>query len=96
MTRDLPGAQVRRSRILVTCTDVLPNPTRRFVHDPYFYWRMLLDESSCASVQTFRASNAQDKLNLRLFIAGILVSAAVAILLESLLTGKMEPRLDRG
>jgi hypothetical protein len=81
-------AQVRRDRVLVTCTEVLPRPGRRFAGDPSFYERQLLEESSCGSVQRFVAPNSQSDLSLRLFLAGILVSAGVAMLLESLVSGR--------
>jgi hypothetical protein len=88
------GAQVRRNRILVTCTGVSPNPSGDQVRDPFYYRRTLTEESSCASVQTFRAAAASDSLNRRIFIAGILFSAAVGILLEAFITGTID-RDDR-
>lgn len=86
------GARVRRGRVVVTCTGVTPTPGHRFSHDPYFYQRRLVEESSCGSVQTFRAADAASSLNRHLFLAGILVSAAVALLIEGFLTGKAVSR----
>jgi hypothetical protein len=83
------GAQVRRGDVLVTCTGVVPTPAREQVEDPYFYERSLLHESSCASVQSFRAPDVSETLNLRIFLAGILVAAGVGILLEALITGRI-------
>jgi hypothetical protein len=89
------GARVRRNRVLVTCSGIVPTPIGEQRHDPYFYERTLQEESSCASVQTFRASDAADTLNLRIFVAGILVSAAIGILLEAFVTGKIDRATDR-
>lgn len=80
------GAEVRANRLLLTCTGELPQQPKE--GDAFFYERTLLTESSCASAQTFRASDADTSSNLRLFFAGILLSAAMAMLLEALVTGR--------
>jgi hypothetical protein len=84
--------QVRRGNVLVTCTEADEAPKGQAARDPYYYWRSLVGESSCASVQTFRATDTTETLELRVFLAGILVSAGIGILLEALVTGRVETR----
>jgi hypothetical protein len=82
------GALVRGDSLLLTCSGEVPDRPRRERADAFYYERILLGESSCASVQTFRASDAVESSNLRLFFAGVLLSAAVAMLLEAVVTGR--------
>jgi len=84
------SAQVHHGNATLNCTALLPESPPEFRDDPYFYTRTLRGESSCASVQTFRATDAADSLNRRVFFGGILISAAVGILLEVFLTGKLD------
>ncbi|MGN6557011.1 MAG: hypothetical protein ACTHLH_03250 [Solirubrobacterales bacterium] len=81
------GALVRGDSLLLTCSGEIPDEPHRLEEDAFHYERVLVGESSCASVQTFRASDAADSLNLRLFFAGVLLSAAVGMLLEAGVTG---------
>ncbi len=84
------SAQLHHGDATLSCTALLPESPPEFREDPYFYTRTLRGESSCASVQTFRATDAADSLNRRVFFGGILISAAVSILLEVFLTGKLD------
>jgi hypothetical protein len=85
-------AQVRRDKTLVTCSAVLAPESAGDRSDPFFNLRSLTEESACGSVQTFRASDATEDLTLRSFLAGILVSAALGILIEALVTGQIETK----
>jgi hypothetical protein len=86
------GAVVHGGSVLLTCEDgfnhFLPREARE---DEFFYLRTLAAEPSCASVQTFRTSDSSEDLNRRLFLAGLLLSAAVAMLLEAVALGRTEP-----
>jgi hypothetical protein len=86
------NAIVHGDSLLLTCDDGFVHhlsPAAR--EDEYFYMRTLAVEPSCASVQSFRASDAVESLSLRLFLAGVLLGAAVTILLEALAIGRTEP-----
>jgi hypothetical protein len=76
------GAQVRRSFVLHLACNA-PDPARER------YPSQESQQSSCASVQTFRAPDASDSLDRRVFFSGILISMAIGILLEAVLTGKL-------
>jgi hypothetical protein len=88
------SSNVVANRVLVTCTSATPTAPSIPRQDPFSYYRQDLEESSCGSVQTFRAAGAPETLNERVFFAGILVSAGVTLLLEALLTGKTVRRRD--
>lgn len=79
------GAQVHGRSLLLTCDDGFAHfPPRAAREDDFFTMRSLVEQSSCASVQTFRAPDAAEDLNRRLFLAGALISAAVAVLLAAI------------
>jgi hypothetical protein len=84
------GAQIQHGEAVLTCTSISPETPQIYRSDPFYANRMLFGESSCASIQTFRSSDASDSLNRRVFFAGILISAAVGILLEVFLTAKLD------
>lgn len=90
------GAHVKRGDIVLSCSAYLPEPPSAQTEDSFFYTRELPLEPSCASVQTFRSSDAADNLNRRVFFAGILISAAVGLLLEALVTGTVDRDEPRG
>jgi len=81
------GGLVVGNRVRVICGIQTPDPTGSERDDPYYYWTALAATSNCGAVQTFRAPNAGSDLNVRLFIAGALISAAAAILIEALAVG---------
>jgi hypothetical protein len=80
------SGQVRRNQILLTCTANPPTPVGER-HDPYYYSRRVFEDSSCGSVQTFRDPGADGSLSRRVFLAGILLSLGVALLIEAAATG---------
>jgi hypothetical protein len=89
------GAKVHGSSLLLTCDDgfhhFLPREARE---DDFFLTRTRLEQSSCASVQTFSASDAAADLSRRQFFAAALISAAVGFLVAAL--GGLGPRQRRG
>lgn len=87
------NARVRGDSIQLTCGEI-PNPKPN-PYDEFFLERVLAEKPSCASVQTFRTSDAAEDLNRRIFLGGLLLSAAVAMLLEALFTGRTETALVR-
>ncbi|MFL5832684.1 MAG: hypothetical protein ACJ76B_01710 [Solirubrobacterales bacterium] len=82
------GSRVVAGRVLVTCSSTSPIASSGPREDPFASFRQALEESSCGSVQTFRRAGAAETLNERIFFAGILISAGVALLFEALLMGK--------
>jgi hypothetical protein len=84
------GAHVENGEAVLTCTSISPETPPIYRRDPFYGERMLFGQSSCAGIQTFRSSDASDNLNRRVFFAGILISAAVGILLEVFLTGTLD------
>ena len=84
------NASVRGDSLQLACTDRFPIARKRLEEDEYYYARALAEKPSCASVQTFRANDAGEDLNRRLFLAGFLLSAAFGMLLEALATGRTE------
>jgi len=81
------GTGVRGNRVLVTCTSSRYSGSSR---DPFSYFRQAVEEPSCATVQTFRAAGAEETLSERIFFAGILISAGVALLIEALIGGGVD------
>jgi hypothetical protein len=91
------GGVVANNLVQLTCTGIVPLPSAAYRRDAFYYERALVAQSNCSSVQTFQADNATTDLNLRVFAAGILLSAAIAMLLEALATGQTaEKTIDRG
>jgi hypothetical protein len=84
------NAIVRGDSLQLTCNGSLPVSRKRLEEDEYYYARALAEQPSCASVQTFRAGDAAEDLNRRLFLAGFLFSAAFTMLLEALATGRTD------
>jgi hypothetical protein len=84
------GAHVQHGEAVLTCTSISPETPPIYRSDPFYADRMLFGGSSCAGIQTFRSSDSSDSLNRRVFFAGIFISAAVGILLEVFLTGKLD------
>ena len=87
--------QVRREEILLSCVSGAPSPNGRDKRDPFYYSRTLLTQSSCGSVQTFRDPGAAGSLNRHVFLAGILISIGLALLLEAVVTGLTDDRRKR-
>jgi hypothetical protein len=87
--------QVRREEILLSCVSDAPLPAGRDKRDPFYYSRALLTQSSCGSVQTFRDPGAAGALNRHIFLAGILISIGLALLLEAVVTGFTDDRRKR-
>lgn len=85
------NAIVRGDSLQLTCGE-MPNP-RPNRYDEFFLERTLAEKPSCASVQVFRASDAAEDLNRRIFLGGLLFSAAVAMLLEAIFTGRTEAEI---
>lgn len=85
------GAIVRSDGLQVTCTGLIPQRPAAAEGDEFFYERTLAEQSSCASVQTFRAGDIDAELNRRLFLAGVLLSIAVGLLFEAVVSGRVEP-----
>jgi hypothetical protein len=84
---------VHSDSLEMSCSYELPNSPEqgaRLEEDPFYVQRYLAEKSSCASVQTFRASDSAGELNRRVFLAGLLLSAAAAMILEALATGRTE------
>lgn len=87
------NSRVVGGEVLVTCTSSSPiAPASGPYGDPYAGFRQALEESSCGSVQTFRRAGAAETLSERVFFAGVLISAGVALLLEALLLGRTAHR----
>jgi hypothetical protein len=86
------NAIVRGDSLRLTCGEI-PNP-RPNRNDEFFLERTLAEKPSCASVQTFQTSDAAEDLNRRIFLGGLLLSAAVAMLLEALITGRTEAEVE--
>lgn len=84
------NARVRGDSLQLTCRGSLPVSRKRVEEDEYYHALALAEEPSCASVQTFRAGDASEDLNRRLFLAGFLFSAAFGMLLEALATGQTD------
>lgn len=82
------SSRIQGNRILVTCTSTAATHPRIWRNDPFAPYREAIEESSCGSVQTFKVAGAAEDLNERIFFAGILISAGVALLLEALITGQ--------
>lgn len=82
------GAQIRRAALLqVSCSgESSPVPSSNPATEQLENGR----RSSCASIETFRDSDAVDDANRRTFFSGILISAAIGILLEAALTGTLD------
>ncbi len=83
-------AVVRSDSLQLTCSAEVPDDPHLLESDYFSYERILATESNCASVQTYREPGAADDLNRRLFLAGVLLSAAVAMLIEAVATGRTE------
>jgi hypothetical protein len=82
------GGFVRGDSVQLTCAGEIPRGRVKTEEDAFYIQRTVARQPSCASIQTFRASDATEDLNRRLFLAGVVLSAAVAILLEALAIGK--------
>jgi hypothetical protein len=82
---DADGIVVGR-RVRVIC-GVGAAPAAGEKNDPWYDATTLARTSNCGAVQTFRARNASSDLNIRLFIAGALISAAAAMVIEALAAG---------
>jgi hypothetical protein len=89
------SSRIQGNRILVTCTSTSATHPRIWRSDPFASYREAIEESSCGSVQTFKIAGAAEDLNERIFFAGILISAGVALLLEALITGQTKSQGDR-
>lgn len=77
------GAHVQRRRAILACTTHERSPPPE-IEDQYYDYLTHLNERFCASVQTFRASNASAKLIERGFLSTILIAASVSLLLQAL------------
>jgi hypothetical protein len=85
------GAHVRHGKAVLTCTDISPETPPIYRSHPFFGTLSLFSgESACGSIQIFRSSDASESLSRHVFFAGILISAAVGILLEVFLTGRLD------
>ncbi len=84
------GAIVQRRTALLTCTADVPVDASADPSKSFEPWRQLATASNCASIQRFVASDAANDLNRRIFVAGLLASAAVGMLLEALVLGRTE------
>jgi hypothetical protein len=85
---DAGGIVIGRSvRVACGVQHIEPDPSQK--NDPWYYAATLAMTSNCGAVQTFRAINAATDLNIRLFAAGVLVSAAAAILIEALMASHL-------
>ena len=84
------GAHVQRGSAILACTthERAPPPERE---DQFYDYLTHLNERFCASVQTFRASNASVKLIERGFLSTILIAASVSLLLQALVGYKIQP-----
>lgn len=89
-------AQVQDGAAVVTCNGYIPYAPKAYAHDPFYEERTLLDARSCGSVQTFRASDASDSIGVRIFLAGIVISAAIGMILEALITGRLDQAGEDG
>jgi hypothetical protein len=90
------GAVVRGDSLLLACGTELPRDPGLERSDRFYAARASAQQSSCGSVQTFRASGAADDLARRVFFGGILLSAALGLLLAPLVSAKLSGRRDPG
>lgn len=81
------GGFVSGSRVVVACDSRIDNAFRRAQNAEFDVATRLMREPSCASTQVFRATNANGVFNRRTFLAGLLLSIAIALLLETTATG---------
>ena len=81
------NAAVQRRKAVLACTGNIPSPPDD-KHDPFATLRTLSTTPNCGSVQRFAASDAAADLNRRIFIAGLLASAALGMLLEAAMLGR--------
>lgn len=78
---------------VISCT-TFPAETHANESDPYSEALSARTARPCESVQLFRSSSLQATLTEHVFIAGLLASAGITILVEALLTGVTDPLLD--
>jgi hypothetical protein len=83
------GAVVHDDSLLLTCGAAPPSHPHLERKDRFYSARATAQQSSCASVQTFRTSGASDRLSHLAFFGGILLSTAIAMLLAALVSGRI-------
>jgi hypothetical protein len=76
--------------VMLTCGEI-PNP-KPSTQDDFFLERKAAKRPSCASTATFRKSDEDEDLNRRIFLGGLLLSTAIAMLLEAFVTGRTADR----
>jgi hypothetical protein len=84
------GARVQRKRAILACTTHERGPPSE-IEDQYYDYLTHLNERFCASVETFRATNASVKLVERDFLSTILIAVAVSLLVQALVGDKGRP-----
>jgi hypothetical protein len=77
----------------ISCT-TYPAEAQVNESDPYSEALSARTARPCESVQLFRSSSLQATLTKHVFVAGLLASAGITILVEALLTGVTDPPLD--
>lgn len=87
------NAQVRNGRVLAGCTEQLSGKFSNI--DIYRGQRAFYERSTCGGVNRFEAFGSQDTLTRNAFFGGILISAALGLLLEVVVTGATGRRRSR-
>jgi hypothetical protein len=79
---------VQHDEVRATCDGEVPNPPADDMHDDFYFYEKLFTTSGCGNSQRFHVAGSDQLLNRRVFIAGIVISLALAMLLEACVTGE--------
>lgn len=86
------GAFVAGSRAVVTCETNIDSNAAIHRGSDYSVGMHYMRQSNCSSVQVFRDVNSAGDLNRRVFLGGLILSIAAALLLEALVTASTRVR----
>jgi hypothetical protein len=90
------NAQVRNGRVLIGCTEGIGGGSFKEPTNIYEGQRAFYERSTCGGVNRFEALGSEDVLTRNAFFGGILISAALGLLLEVAVTGATGRRKPRG
>jgi hypothetical protein len=79
---------VQHDEVRATCDGDVPDPPPETEHDDFYFYQKLFTTSGCSNSQRFHVAGSDQLLNRRVFIAGIVISLALAMLLEACVTGE--------
>jgi hypothetical protein len=89
------NAQVRNGRVLTGCTEDLGGRSFSEPIEIFQGQRAFYERSTCGGVNRFAALGSEDTLTRNAFFGGILISAALGLLLEVAVTGATGRRRSR-